>query len=438
MEAIGMTDNSENKTSEEKTNDYTIVAQDGSMTYMLFDNGLRAVHLNIPRARVGYCGAAILAGSRDEDCSQGENGLAHFVEHTIFKGTTRRSSYHIINRMEAVGGELNAFTTKQDTVVYTAFPSGNLSRGIELVADLICNSRFPSDELDKERQVIMDEINSYLDSPADAVYDDFEDIVFAGSSLSHNILGSEDSLQKLKSENCRKWLQRFYRPERMVIFYAGKTGIERFARLVKRHFIFTNISDNSILNTTSAEIGLPAKHHVRKVEGNHQAHVVIGKVLPRLNDSQRIAMALFTNILGGSGMNSLLNVDLRERRGLVYNVEASLSVFSDSSLFSIYFACDEVDREKCQELVLERIAKLASEGLNERALGAAKKQYLGQMILAGENLENRIISTARATLLRGRALSDDELRKHIDKLSNDDIRWAASQLLDPSSLAFVP
>lgn len=412
---------------------------DENLTYLRLDNGMRCVHLSLPRSRVGFFGVAIRAGSRDEDTSHELDGLAHFVEHTIFKGTERRSSHHIINRMEAVGGELNAFTSKEDTVVYTAFPRGNLSRAVELVADLVLNSRFPDNELDKERQVVEDEINSYLDSPADAVFDDFEDLVFEGTPLGHNILGSKKSLRRLSSADCRRWLESNYVPHRMIAFYAGNIGRDRLSEYLERHFVWPRqdgIDTHAATNPVSySEKGSDVVRHIR---GNHQAHVVIGKVLPRLDDRRRIAMSLLCNILGGPGMNSLLNIDLREHRGLVYNVEMSLSSMSDCSLATVYFGCDESDRHTCHRLVTERIEAIAAEGMSARALSAAKKQYLGQSVLAAESTENHIIAIARATLFRGFALSDSAFRQLVTEITSDDLRDCASMLLGTSSLALVP
>ncbi len=405
------------------------------LTYFEFPSGLRAVHLALSKARVGYCGVAIRAGSRDESAHE---GLAHFVEHTIFKGTQRRRSYHIINRMEAVGGELNAFTTKEDTVVYSVFPKGNESRGLELIADLILNSQFPDAELDKERQVIMDEIDSYLDTPADAVFDDFEDMVFAGSPLGHNILGSKHSVSRITSADCRRWLENLYRPERMVVFYAGNMGPTRFASLIDRYFTFRPAHDIADIPAANPPTGTATEQRLRHVHGNHQAHVVIGKVLPALDDAGRMSMALLTNILGGPGMNSLLNVTLRERRGLVYSVEAQIAALSDCALSTIYFGCDEQDRTLCHSLVIRQLDELADKPMSERTLNAARRQYLGQMILAAENTENRIISIARATLMRGRALSPEQIAEHLQALTPTGLRSCAVGLLDTSSLSLVP
>lgn len=203
-------------------------------TYHTLDNGLRIVHLHLKGCAVGHCGFVVNAGSRDEDLVAGEGGLAHFVEHTIFKGTRRRRSWHIINRMEAVGGELNAFTTKEDTVVYSSFPHGNTRRALDLLVDLVTASQFPDAELEREREVVRDEIASYLDVPAEAVFDDFEDMVYAGTPLGHNILGTDAGVGALGSGDCRRWLARHYTVSHMALFYAGPDTAEAFVRLATR------------------------------------------------------------------------------------------------------------------------------------------------------------------------------------------------------------
>ncbi len=412
---------------------------DERLTYLSYPNGVRAIHLSVPGCRVGYFGVAINAGSRHEGTDDKLAGLAHFVEHTIFKGTARRSSYHIINRMEAVGGELNAFTTKEDTVVYTAFPKGNLSRAIDLVADLVLNSRFPDKELNKERQVVADEVNSYLDSPADAVFDDFEDIVFKGNALGHNILGSVKSLRDFDSQICRKWVNELYTSKNMVIFYAGNVGVTRFDEMLSKSFVQNVPMTISPQHVIAPDYNITPTNAVKRIRGNHQAHVVIGKVLPAMDNARRATVALLSNILGGPGMNSLLNVELREHRGLVYNVEASTSFLSDCGLFTIYFGCDAIDRDICQSIVTDTLTHIAEHGLTQRQLSAAKKQYVGQLILANENLENRITSLARSTLIRGHALTSSQMHELLDNISNDMIMSEAQELVtSTSSLALVP
>lgn len=404
-----------------------------TIEYRTAASGLRMVHLHVPGAAVGYCGVAVMAGSRDEDAAH--RGLAHFVEHTIFKGTSRRSPWHIINRMEAVGGELNAYTTKEETVVYTVFPSGNLPRAAELIADLIANSQFPSRELDKEREVVADEIDSYLDSPSDAVFDDFEDLIFAGSSLGHNILGSREALDTFDSATCREYLRRWYVPGNMVAFYAGNLGAERVFDIIENRFAAVSGPIPSHHRDTPP-VSAPFEHH--KTIDSHQCHTIVGARCCRFDSPDRYTLALLTNILGGPGMNSLLNVSLRERRGLVYTVEASTGLFSDCGALAIYYGCDPDDNALCRRLVNDTMRSVADGYITQRRLELAKKQYLGQLIIASENLENRILGIARQTLLRGHATPDNEIISLIHALTPAQIALMAAQLSDTSSLTLGP
>lgn len=412
-------------------------------TFHTFNNGLRVVHMHVPGALVGHFGVAIGAGSANEtpDCF----GLAHFVEHTIFKGTQRRSSWHIINRMESVGGELNAFTTKEDTVVYSAFPKGSLIRAVELICDLVLNSRFPTTEIDKERDVICDEINSYLDSPSDAVYDDFEDMTYAGTSLGHNILGTIESVRQIDSTLCRSWLDHFYVAPNMVAFYAGSVAVDTFVKRVSnllesfnpiagnKEPLFLAPQDQELMQCSQIE---PFK--ISRPTETHQAHTVVGKALHALHGRDRLIYALLTNILGGPGMNSLLNIALRERRGLVYNVESALTNWRNTSLFTTYFGTDPCDNEKCLRLVEKEVQRVADGYMSERRLAAAKKQYRGQLLLSRENVENRVIGVARALLLRGKVYTMSETDALLAAITPSDISAAASSLLPLSALTLQP
>lgn len=404
-------------------------------TYLTLENGLRCVHVHEPGAMVGYCGVAVRAGSRDEDVNAGEAGLAHFVEHTIFKGTRRRTSWHIINRMEAVGGELNAFTTKEDTVVYSAFSRANLGRALELVADLIINSQFPKVQLDREREVVCDEIDSYLDQPSEAVFDDFEDLIFAGDSLGHNILGTKESVMNLTSEDCRNWLNKYYNVSHVILFYAGSSGVNKFRAEAEKYF--SELPAGSPVAVRESLVFFPLFDEHRVID-SHQSHVVMGAGLQTCSMAERTVLALLTNIVGGPGMNSLLNVSLRERRGLVYNVEASTTMFSNGGEFTIYFGCDPGDVPLCRQIVERQIADLAEHPLSERCLSAAKKQYLGQLILADDNRDNRAIAIARATLFRGKALTAGEMTELVRDVSAESLRQAAEKVSRLSVLTMGP
>lgn len=402
-------------------------------------NGLTVVHLNVPRTNAAHLGVAVRAGSSNET-SAAEAGLAHFVEHTVFKGTEKRNSWHIINRMESVGGELNAFTTKEDTVIYSAFPKGALTRALDLLVDLVMNSRFPEAEIDRERDVICDEINSYLDSPADAVYDDFEDMLYKGTPLGHNILGTIESVNNITGAMCRRWLGKYYYGRNMVVFYAGPASFDSFMKKARHYLMLLpewGIAGNSEQEKTAPELSHEPFSVTRHIK-SHQSHTVMGCALPRLEMGDRMTIALVNNILGGPGMNSMLNLALRERRGLVYNVESSVSNWNSSTMFTTYFGTDPEDNDKCAALVKGEIEKIADGYINSRRLAAAKKQYRGQLILARENIENRIVGIARATLLQGYTLTLEQTDALLAAITPDSLAAMAARLLPLSSLTLRP
>lgn len=396
-------------------------------------DGLPLVHKHLRGAASAIFGIAVRAGSADE--GNADHGLAHFVEHTIFKGTRRRSAWHIINRMEAVGGELNAYTTKEATVVYTVFPAGSTSRAVELVADLALNSRFPASELDKEREVVVDEIRSYLDSPADAVYDDFDDLIFAGNPLGHNILGEVKSVRRLGSNDCRRFLDTYYRRGNMVAFYSGPRTPETVAGTVARYFAELPAQAAERRPVLPAPMAREPFDIVKKLP-LHQCHTVSGAIAPPMGHPARMAWSLFANIIGGQGMNSLLNVELRERRGLVYNVEASPTFYSNTGLLTVYFGCDADDYELCRRLCHDTFCRLADSGLTPRALAAAKKQFAGQRAIACENNENHTLAAARNVLFLGTLPDESALADTLAAVTADDLRAIAAAMLASSSLTF--
>ena len=386
-------------------------------------NGLRVVH--VPgKGAVTYCGLAINAGSRDEDPDKW--GLAHFVEHTIFKGTTHRRSWHIINRMETVGGELNAYTTKEGTMLYSIFPGEHLNRATELIADLVINSVFPEAELEREREVVMDEADSYRDTPSEAIYDDFEDLFFAGSQLGHNILGTEEHLRRITSAHCRAYLDNLYVPLNMVFFVYGNHPFDAVMRLAERHF-------GAMTHPTrrTERIGPPVVEPFRKVIAidSHQSHTLMGARLFGLDDERRYAMALLNNILGGPGMNSLLNVQMRERRGMVYTVESNMSLLTDCGMLQIYFGCDAHHVEPSLRIIERTLTQLASSPISQRQLDAAKKQYKGQLLVASDSSEAIALSAAKSMLYRGYVVPSKETIEHIDALTPQHLLDAAALIV---------
>lgn len=400
-------------------------------------NGMRIVTRQ-SSSDVDYCGVVIHAGSRNE--STNNYGLAHFVEHTIFKGTTHRRAYHILNRMEVVGGELNAYTTKEETVIYSIFPHGHFNRAAELIADLVINSQFPSPEIEREREVVASEIDSYLDIPTEAIYDDFEELIFAGTPLAHNILGNLESLNSFTSHSAKHFIDRFYTPERIVFFYYGSLKPHVVAKAVERFFagIDSRVNHNYPLEEVSFTTDTKPVLN-RRIIDTHQAHTIIGTTLPGHHDKRRYATLLLMNILGGPGMNSLLNIALREKRGLVYTVEASTTLFPDIGVAQIYFGCDHDDINRCQRLILNQIQRLIDTPLSQRQLDSARRQFLGQLTVSSDNAAELAISTGRAVLYFDRVSTAEEIAEKYFNLTPNDIQEAAT-LLDHrrlSSLSFV-
>ncbi len=363
--------------------------------YFLTSSGLRIIYLHTD-SNVEYCGVDVAVGSRNEVPEN--HGMAHFIEHTLFKGTKSHKANFISNCMEQVGGELNAYTTKDETVIYSTFPKGNANRAISLIADLVINSVFPQEQLDRERYVVLDEIDSYRDTPSEAIYDDFEEYLFENTPMAHNILGSRATIETFDSEKCREFMNKYYTAANMVFFYMGPTTAKKILYLVEKHF--AEISKEYV-NGYKYNLGLPvsANKFIKTCHiDSHQAHTVIGTSLPGANSKLRYPIALLTNILGGPGMNARLNTVLREQKGLVYTIEASTSFFNDCGEFTIYFGCDTEDVDKCKKLIFREIEKYANTALTKTQLDKARKQYLGQLIVAGENKEQLALSTAHEYL----------------------------------------
>lgn len=400
--------------------------------YATLSNGLRMVMCHRPGAVVEHCGVAVNAGSRDEPVDR--YGLAHFVEHTLFKGTERRKAWHILNRMERVGGELNAYTTKEETMIYTTAPAGNALRSLELLGDIVIRSVFPAIELERERQVVCDEIDTYLDIPSEGIFDDFEELIFRDTPLAHNILGSRESVDRITSAECRAWINVYYTPGEMVLFYSGPLPPGKVVRIAEKQF---GLLDRAAYRRDRhAPRPVETFNETRRI-GTHQAHTVLGARLPGLDDPKRYAMALLTNILGGPGMNSLLNVALRERRGLVYSIDASTSLMTDTGLFTIYFGCDSEDTNKCIRLTRDVIARLADTPLTQRRLDEAARQYIGQLTVASVNTEQAALSMARSTLYRGEALTRAQTFEAIRTITPADILEVASRLTTLSRLTLT-
>ena len=387
-------------------------------------NGLRIINEPL-RSKVAYCGFAVDTGTRDE--REREQGMAHFVEHLIFKGTRKRKAWHILNRMENVGGDLNAYTNKEETVIYSAFLVEHFSRAFELLADIVFHSTFPQREIEKETEVIIDEIQSYEDNPAELIFDDFEDLIFRGHPLGRNILGCPELLRTFRTENAMDFTRRYYRPDNMVFFVLGDVDFRCVVRLAEKYV--GDIHPVESADEKGREKPLPyVPDRLVLDKGTAQAHVMIGGRGYDAYNPKRTALYLLNNLLGGPGMNSRLNVALRERRGLVYNVESNLTAYTDTGTFCIYFGCDPEDVALCTHLVYKELKRLRDNRLTPSQLAAAKKQLIGQIGVASDNNENNALGMAKNFLHNNRYESQEMVCRRIEALTADQLLEVANEM----------
>ena len=422
-------------------------------TYIL-DNGLRIIHLPSD-SKVVYCGYQINAGTRNEE--PGEEGLAHFCEHVTFKGTERRKAWHILNCLESVGGDLNAYTNKEGTVYYSAILKEHIARAVDLLTDIVFHSVYPQAEIDKEVEVICDEIESYNDSPAELIYDEFENIIFKGSPLGHNILGTAEQVRSFKTEDALRFTRKLYRPDNAIFFAYGDIDFNKLVRLLKKSFLSeerrgkseeTTFGDRreSQFNSPEAQAQFNIQHStfntqhsfegqtIMMQKNTHQAHVMIGTLAYDVNDSRRMPLYLLNNMLGGPGMNAKLNLALREHNGLVYTVESTMVAYGDTGIWSIYFGCDEHDVKRCLRLVRKELDKFMQKPLSEAQLKAAKKQIKGQVGVACDNRENFALDFGKSFLHYGWEKNVDRLYEQVDEITAEQIQAVAQELFDKDRL----
>ncbi len=448
-------------------------------TYTL-DNGLRIIHLPSD-SQVVYCGYQINAGTRNEE--PGEEGLAHFCEHVTFKGTERRKAWHILNCLESVGGDLNAYTNKEGTVYYSAILKEHIARAVDLLSDIVFHSVYPQAEIDKEVEVICDEIESYNDSPAELIYDEFENILFKGSPLGHNILGTAEQVRAFKTEDALRFTRKLYRPDNAIFFAYGDIDFKKLVKLIQKALgecpkgrelacsadckSAETPTEERIAEETPTEERIAeetptgetpteemeagdANHKVQsskfnvqsKVAGQtivmqkntHQAHVMMGTQAYDVNDDRRMPLYLLNNMLGGPGMNAKLNLALREHNGLVYTVESTMVAYGDTGTWSIYFGCDEHDVKRCLRLVRKELDKFMQKPLSDAQLKAAKKQIKGQIGVACDNRENFALDFGKSFLHYGWEKNVDRLYEQVDEITAAQIQAVAQELFDKDRL----
>lgn len=394
------------------------------------DNGLRIIHLP-NTSKIAYCGYQIKAGTRNE--KPGDEGLAHFCEHVTFKGTQTHTSTAIINKLESVGGDLNAFTNKEDTVFYSAIPVEHFAKAVDVLSDIVFYSIFPQAEIDKEVEVICDEIESYNDSPAELIYDEFENLVFKGHPLGHNILGSADRVRSFATADAMRFTQQYYRPDNAIFFVYGNIDFKRLVKTLEK--LTPKQQQESLVDEAQMVANGKLPELTILNHDTHQAHVMIGNRAYSATHPLRIPLYLLNNMLGGPGMNARLNVILRERRGLVYSVESSMVCYGDTGLWAVYFGCDPHDVNRCVRLVKGEFKRLMEKPLSEKTLAAAKKQIKGQLAVACDNNENFAIDFGKSFLHFGDEKDIEKLYQKIDAVTAELIQQVAKEIFDKDSLA---
>ena len=420
------------------------------MNSLTLDNGLRVVYAPSPTNTV-YLGLALDAGTRDE--KDGESGMAHFAEHLSFKGTDRRTSRQIITYMESVGGDLNAFTGKEETVYYCTCQKEHFSRAMDLLFDVVFHSKFPQEEMDKEVEVVIDEIESYNDSPSELIYDDFEAMLFQGHPLGRSILGNAERLRAYKTEDVQNYTSRLYVPSNAVLFVYGNVSEKEIMKQIRKEDPPQPSlqGGRASINRLSGHIGstsysppyreglgvgpVSGSHIIHK--DTHQAHIMMGARAFGGTHPKHLALFLANNILGGPGLSSRLNLALREKRGLVYTVESTLTTYTDTGVWAIYFGCDHHDTEKCKRIVKRELQRLCDAPLSEKALNAAKRQIIGQIALSYDNFESVAIGMGKRMLHYGRTQTKEQFIDRIQALTAEQVWDAAREIFDPENLTIL-
>ncbi|MFI3303293.1 MAG: pitrilysin family protein [Rikenellaceae bacterium] len=399
-------------------------------TYTL-PNGIRGIHRRTTSS-VAHCGLIVGSGTRDE--REGEFGLAHFTEHGLFKGTTHRKAYQVNCRLENLGGELNAYTTKEDTTIHATTLKADFRKAAELIADVTFNSTFLDREMKREQEVVYDEINSYKDSPAEMIYDNFEDMIFAGSELGHNILGVKRDIRKFDSTMIRQFTDRAYTTDQMVFSSIGAISIKRAEEIANQYFGDFDPSKREFrreIPNAVSPFTLSENHRT------HQTHSIIGGRAYSIMDSRRLPLALLINILGGPSANSLLNVLVREKHGLTYNVEASYTPYSDSGMVAIYFSCESNNTDKVTELIYSVIEKLRTVELTPRQLSMSKRQFIAQLAISMESNEGYMLGAGKSYLLHSSIDTVEESYRRLAAITAEQIREVACDVLtNLSSLTY--
>ena len=392
-------------------------------------NGIRIIYLLV-NSPVAHCGLFINAGSRDE--LEHEHGLAHFIEHAVFKGTPSRKAYHILSRMEDVGGEINAYTSKEETVLYGTFLAAHYQRAIDLINDIGFHSNFPEKEINKEKTVIIDEINSYKDSPSEEIYDRFEEQIYPQHALGHDILGTPAHLKKFKPEDLKNFIRRTWNTDQMVFSFVGSTPVAKIRKELDRT-LGQHAANLRMFNREPVPEYITS--HIIQKRKNHQAHLVLGNRAYDVKNKKRTGLILLNNLLGGPGMSSRLNLAIREKYGWTYNIDSSYAIFSDTGLWSVYLGTEAGWVDRCRELVLREMKKLRDQELGTVQLQKAKNQLIGQMAISQESNSSLMLGFAKTFLIFNKIDTFEEVANKIESLKASELRNIANEIFAEDQLS---
>ena len=391
-------------------------------------NGIRLIH-RPNQSEVAHFGLIVQTGTREEQ--KEEHGLAHFMEHMFFKGTAKRSAYQIISRLEDVGGEVNAYTTKEETALYASFMKQDYRRAMELIQDIFLHSTFPEFEREKECEVILSEIRGYDDSPSELIFDRAEEMLFPDHSIGRNILGSEESLARFRNGSLTRFLKENYSTEEMVLSFVGNVQFEKL-RSSAEHY-FGEIPHKPRIRKRKRPVAKSSVNLTEKRD-TYQKHCMLVGEAYSLPDPRRLRLYLLNNILGGPGMNSRLNMALRERRGYSYSAESHYSPYTDTGAIMVYFSCDPDKFQKSMQVTIGEINKLRKRLIPENRLLHAKRQMLGQLAISRENNEHLMLTTGKSFLVFDRVFSLESIRNQLDGITSQQLLETANEVLDPRIL----
>lgn len=395
------------------------------------DNGIRIIHKPV-KSLVGHCAIMINAGSRDE--KENEHGMAHFIEHVMFKGTQKRKAYHILSRLDDVGGELNAYTTKEDTCIYASFLIPDFERAVELLTDITFNSVFPKKEIEKEKEVIIDEINSYKDNPSELIFDEFEDLVFSDNPMGRNILGTPELLKSFSKNDILDFIKNNYHTDQIVFCSVGNMPEKKIEKIAHKYF---DVLPENRRSKSRPDIK-NYKPETRILDKNtYQSHVMIGNIAYSFQHKDRLGLSLLNNLLGGPGMNSRLNLSLREKNGIAYNIESLYTPYDGTGVFCIYYGTDEENIDRSLSIIKKELKKLRTKKLGILQLSKASRQLKGQLAISSDNKENLMLALGKSYMLFNKVDSLETAYKKIDNITANDLQRIANEILDEDRLSML-